>query len=90
MEANLGNLGLAYAALGDARKIIEYYEEALKIAREIGDRYGEANNCLNLGLEYEKAGDIERAVDLKQAWIKFERDLGHPEAEKDDKYLKNV
>ena len=37
---HLGNLGNAYADLGEPRKAIEYYEQALKIAREIGDRQG--------------------------------------------------
>ena len=37
----LGNLGIAYADLGDASKAIEYHEQALAIAREIGDRRGE-------------------------------------------------
>ena len=37
----LGNLGLAYADLGESRKAIENYEQALKIDREIGDRRGE-------------------------------------------------
>ena len=39
--ADLGNLGLAYADLGEPRKAIEFYEQALAIAREIGDRRGE-------------------------------------------------
>lgn len=47
--AVLGNLGNAYASLGDARKAIGYYEEALKISREIGDRRGEGNHLHNLG-----------------------------------------
>ena len=34
----LGNLGVAYSDLGEPRKAIEYYEQALVIAREIGDR----------------------------------------------------
>ncbi len=38
---HLGNLGLAYADLGDARKAIEYYELALAIAKEIGDKRNE-------------------------------------------------
>ena len=41
--AVLGNLGLAYSHLGEPRKAIEYYEQALKISREIGDRRGEGN-----------------------------------------------
>ncbi|HEV7403557.1 MAG TPA: hypothetical protein VGO11_11545 [Chthoniobacteraceae bacterium] len=37
----LGNLGNAYADLGDARKAIELHEQALVIARELGDRRAE-------------------------------------------------
>ena len=37
-EISLGNMGLAYSDLGETKKAIEYYEQALKIAREIGDR----------------------------------------------------
>jgi tetratricopeptide (TPR) repeat protein len=46
---HLGNLGLAYADLGDARKAIEFYEKQLAIAQEIGDRRGEGNALGNLG-----------------------------------------
>jgi tetratricopeptide (TPR) repeat protein len=49
---DLGNLGNAYAALGDARKAIEFYEQALAIAREIGDRRNEGAWLGNLGLAY--------------------------------------
>ncbi|MBC7259162.1 MAG: tetratricopeptide repeat-containing protein, partial [Chloroflexi bacterium] len=45
----LGNLGLAYAALGDPRRAIAFYEQALEIAREIGDRRGEGADLGNLG-----------------------------------------
>ena len=45
----LGNLGNAYAALGDVHKAIEFYEQALVIAREIGDRQGEGADLGNLG-----------------------------------------
>ena len=36
----LGNLGIAYADLGQVEKAIGYYEQRLVIAREIGDRRG--------------------------------------------------
>ena len=40
-EIRLGNLGIAYSDLGEPRKAIEYYEQALKIDKEIGYRRGE-------------------------------------------------
>ncbi|MDZ4721274.1 MAG: TIR domain-containing protein, partial [Roseiflexaceae bacterium] len=40
IQKSLGSLGLSYAALGEPRRAIELYEQALAIAREIGDRGG--------------------------------------------------
>ena len=42
--------GTAYSDLGEPRKAIEYYEQALKISREIGDRRGEGTDLGNLGI----------------------------------------
>ena len=56
----LGNLGVAYADLGDARRAIAYYEQRLAIAREFGDRRGEAIGSWNLGLVFEQQGDLAR------------------------------
>ncbi|HHS97440.1 MAG TPA: tetratricopeptide repeat-containing protein, partial [Chloroflexi bacterium] len=58
---HLGNLGNAWADLGEVRKAIDYYEQALAIAREIGDRRGEGNRLVNMGLAYWELGDLERA-----------------------------
>ena len=50
--AHLGNLGNAYNNLGEYRRAIEYYEQHLTIAREIGDRRrrrrspGQPGHCL--------------------------------------------
>jgi len=60
---HLGNLGLAYAALGDARKAIEFYEKRLVIAREIGDRRGEGNALFNMADELYKRGDAKKAIE---------------------------
>ena len=78
----LGNLGNAYAALGEARKAIEYYEQVLQIAREIRDRRSEAIGSWNLGELLAKQGDLARAVDLMQVLVNFERAIGHADAEK--------
>ncbi len=62
---------MTYAALGEARKAIEFYEQALTIARETGDRRGEGQTLGNLGEAHEQLNEIllalqyaERAVEI--------------------------
>ena len=86
----LGNLGVAYQALGETRKAIELYELHLVVAREIGHRRGESIVSWNLGLAYEKLGDLERAVDLMQVTVDFEREIGHRDLEEDETYVAHL
>ena len=88
--SDLGNLGFAYADLGDARKAIEYYEQQLAIAREIGDRRSEALTSWDLGLEYEKAGDLRRAAETMQIRVDYEKEIGHPDAGNDAARLEAI
>ncbi len=74
--AHLGNLGLAYADLGDARKAIEYYEQQLKIVREIGDRRGEGNALGNLGSAQHALGDVRKALEYYEQQLKMAREIG--------------
>ena len=48
----LGNLGVAYENLGEARRAIGYYQQALLIVREIGDFNGVARHSMNMALLY--------------------------------------
>ena len=54
----LGNLGIAYAELGEVQKAIGYYEQALVISREIGDRQGKGSHLGNLGNAYVRLGEV--------------------------------
>ncbi len=74
--ADLGNLGLAYHALGDVKRAIDYYQQALTIAREIGDRRGEGNRLGNLGRAYHALGDVKRAIDYYQQALAIAREIG--------------
>jgi tetratricopeptide (TPR) repeat protein len=72
----LGILGLAYAALGEARRAIEYYEQALAIAREIGDRHGESAGLGNLGGVYSTLGETRRAIEYHEQALAIAREIG--------------
>lgn len=73
---HLGNLGLAYADLGEARRAIEYYEQALVIDREIGDRPGEGADLGNLGCAYADLGEARRAIEHYEQQLAIVREIG--------------
>ncbi len=54
----LGNLGIAYYNLGEYRRAIEYYEQRLQIAREIGDRRGESQRTGQSGHRLLRLGRV--------------------------------
>ena len=72
---HLGNLGLAYAALGETRPAIELYEQDLAIAREIGDRRGEGAVLGNLGVAYAALGETRRAIQLYEQRLAIAREI---------------
>ena len=72
----LGTLGLAYAALGQAERAIGFYEQALVIDREIGDRRGEGADLGNLGLAYAALGQAERAIGFYEQQLVIVREIG--------------
>src|SRR4029079_17779829 len=76
-----GSMGLSYAALGEPRHAIELHEQWLTVAREIGDRRGEAIASWNLGAVHEELDELAKAVALMQAYVDFLRGIGHPDAE---------
>ncbi len=72
----LGNLGIAYANLGETRKAIEHHEQALTIAREIGDRRGECQDLGNLGNAYTDLGETRRAIEHHEQALTIAREIG--------------
>ncbi|MFO7170998.1 MAG: tetratricopeptide repeat protein, partial [Chloroflexota bacterium] len=64
--------------LGEYQRAIEYHEQCLAIARELGDRRDEGRATWNLGLVYEQQGDLARAVELMQAAVHIKREIGDP------------
>ena len=72
----LGTVGVAYADLGEVEKAIGYYEQALVISREIGDRRGEGNRLGNLGNAYARLGEVEKAIGYHEQALVISREIG--------------
>lgn len=75
------NLGIANAALGDARKAIGFYEQHLEIAREIGDRRGEGNALWNSALAHDSLGERAEAVRRAEAALAIREAIEDPNAD---------
>ncbi|MDQ2808953.1 MAG: tetratricopeptide repeat protein, partial [Chloroflexota bacterium] len=71
----LGNLGIAYANLGEVRRAIGLYEQRLEIAREIGDRAGEGAALGNLGIAYANLGEVRRAIGYYEQQLVITREI---------------
>ncbi|MBD1942704.1 tetratricopeptide repeat protein [Coleofasciculus sp. FACHB-712] len=74
--ASLNNLGNAYYSLGQYQLAIDYLQQSLVIAREIGDRNGQAKSLGNLGNAYYSLGKYQLAIDYHQQSIAIKREIG--------------
>jgi tetratricopeptide (TPR) repeat protein len=72
----LGNLGTAYADLGETHRAIQFHEQYLAIAREIGDRRGEGAVLGNLGIDYKNLGETSRAIQFYEQQLAIGREIG--------------
>jgi len=81
---HLGNLGIAYADLGETKRAIDYHELRLEIAREIGDQRAEGQDLGNLGNAYKNLGETKRAIEYHEKALVISREIGDQRAEGQD------
>ena len=60
---------------------MRYYEEALAISQEVGDRAGEANIIGNIGTTYARQGRTDLALIEMQQAFNIYRSIGSPPGE---------
>ena len=69
-------MGLAYSDLGQAEVTIEYYEQSLAIACDIGDRRMEGAALGNLGIANLNLGEGRRAIGFYEQCLALHRVIG--------------
>ncbi len=80
-RVSLGNLGNAYYSLGQVGRAIDCYQQALAIAREIGNRQDEGVWLGNLGLTYADLGQVAHAIDHHQQALAIAKETGNRRSE---------
>ena len=76
------DLGVAQLNAGDARGALAVRDEAVAIAREVADRYGEMDALGNLGLASVSAGQPQRALQIFEHLRAYAHDAGDCVVEK--------
>ncbi len=69
-------LGLVYDALDKKQEALSYYEQALVISREVGDRCGEGKTLNNLGGVYDALGKKQEALAYYEQALVISREVG--------------
>uniref|UniRef100_A0A0A9YDJ9 G-protein-signaling modulator 2 n=1 Tax=Lygus hesperus TaxID=30085 RepID=A0A0A9YDJ9_LYGHE len=64
------------------QQAVFYYEENLKLMRELNDTAAQGRACGNLGNTYYLLGDFERAIQYHQERLKIAREFGDKAAER--------
>jgi len=68
-------LGSAYFSLSEFNRAIELYDQALSLARKLGDRCGEANSLIGLGYAYNSLEQYQQAIQFHQQSLNIFRTI---------------
>jgi serine phosphatase RsbU (regulator of sigma subunit) len=69
------NIGFVYDEQGDVTNALFYYNEGLKLRKEIGEKHGIAESLNNLAIVYEGLADIPHALECHFAALKIQEEI---------------
>ena len=90
LAATLNTIGLVYDDLGQRQQALDYYQQALPIREEVGDRAGESITRYNMALIYRAEGRLAEAVVELRRVVELDRLVQHPDLESDMALLAEV
>jgi tetratricopeptide (TPR) repeat protein len=74
---DLNERGLAAYTQGQYPEALNYFQQALVIAREVGNRAGEGTTLNNIGLVYQAQGRYDQALQNYQQALVVSREIGN-------------
>lgn len=72
----LNNIGVIYGNLSQHDKALTYYQKALPIRKQVGDRHGEAITLSSMGAEYNDLKQYKKALELFQQALAIRKQIG--------------
>jgi hypothetical protein len=86
----LNNIGLVYDALGDKARALEFYEQALPLLQQIGDRWHERMLRRNMIVVCASLSQLEIVEKHLLQVVALDEALDHPDLESDRAVLARV
>jgi tetratricopeptide (TPR) repeat protein len=77
-------------ALGQKDKALDFYQQALAIRREVGDRWGESVTLFNIGMALDELGRTAEAITYLEQAVALDEAIGHPDLESDRAKLEEL
>lgn len=79
MAANLASLGLTSQVLGDYDAALDYYEQAVELDLECGDKEAHVRHLGDLGRLYRNLGHMDKAIEATMTALNYATDQGDRE-----------
>jgi hypothetical protein len=79
-----------HAGRGDGETALRYYQQALPIRRQVGDRAGEATTRYNIAMLLRAAGRLGEAVAELEVVVGLDRAVQHPDLDAHTAVLQQV
>ncbi len=76
--------------MGETRRAIEFYEQALVIASEIGDRRGEGNASHNIAAALARGGRPDEAIEAAERAVAIFEQIEDPNLGKAQEQLRKL
>lgn len=77
VQANaLDILGRVHNELGDKKKALEYFNQALPLHKSIGNRPGELTSLINISMAYQYMGDYKKSLTFTEQAAALATELG--------------
>jgi tetratricopeptide (TPR) repeat protein len=76
----LSSLGIAYSGMGESRRAIEFFEQAIVIDREMGDHRGEGEDLSNLSMALNEVGERSEAMKYAELALTIFEEIKDPRA----------
>ena len=90
LATTLHNIGAVYHSLGDGQRALRYYQQALPIRQEVGDRTGESETRYNMVMLYRSQGQLMEAVGELRQVVELDQQVQHPDLDSDRAMLHQV